>query len=95
VHVSAVRTTAEQSVALWQFDQSIDNPTGAVNGLVAGSGGGHSGLAWERANANSLKIEHNFPVYAGDGWSNTAHAGGMHSTDGGELEAGGGTVLEA
>ena len=92
VHVSAVKTTAEASVALWVFDQNIQNPAGAVNGLVAGSGGGHSGLAWERANANSLKIEHNFPVYAGDGWHNTANAGGIRSIEGGALAAGSGVV---
>jgi hypothetical protein len=92
VHVSSVRTTAEASVALWVFNENIDNPTSAVTGFVAGSGGGHGGLAWERANANSLKIEHNFPVTAGDPWSNTDAAGGIRSTDGGELQAGSGIV---
>jgi hypothetical protein len=93
VHVSSVKTTAEPSVALWVFDQNVQNPTAAVNGFVAGSGGGHGGLAWERNSANSLKIEHNFAVSPGDPWSNTARAGGIHSTESGELEAGTGTVI--
>ena len=46
-------------------------------------GGGHGGLVWETASANSLRIEHNFPVVAG----------GIKSANGRELQAGSGTVL--
>jgi len=93
VHVVAVTTSpGEPTVATWLFDLDIDDPTTLVIGLVVN---GHGGTSWERDDTSALRVEHGAAVDAGMSWSNTAFAGGIKSTDGGTLDAGSGTVVEA
>ena len=93
VHVVAVTTSpGEPTVATWLFDLDIDDPTTLVVGLVVN---GHGGTSWERDDTSALRVEHGAAVDAGMSWSNTAFAGGIKSTDGGTLDAGSGSVVEA
>jgi len=93
VHVVAVTTSpGEPTVATWLFDLDIDDPTTLVVGLVVN---GHGGTSWERDDTSALRVEHGAAVDAGMAWSNTAFAGGIKSTDGGTLDPGSGTVVDA
>ena len=90
VHVSSVRILdTDEQIARWSFDQPVQDPTGELSGLVVG---GHRGWAWSRENASILRVEHHADLMSGEPWSNTAGAGGIRSTDGGELQAGSGIL---
>jgi hypothetical protein len=91
VHVSSVSIFPDdEQIARWTFDRAVQDPTGPLTGLMVFN---HRGWAWTRESPSVLRVEHHFDMMSGEPWSNTAGAGGIKSTEGGELEAGSGTVL--
>lgn len=92
LHVSEVRVSGDdRTVATWMFDEDINDPTSAINGLLAD---GHVPLNWHNESANELRVEYEFEIAEGAPWSNPAGAGGIVSTSGHTLAAGSGTVTE-
>ncbi|HEX8522365.1 MAG TPA: hypothetical protein VF669_08925 [Tepidisphaeraceae bacterium] len=89
VSVARVAATELANAASWIFSRAIADPTGDVSGLVIGAQGA---AAWERIDAITLRVFYENDVFMGDAWSNAEGAGGIVSSEGGELVSGEGVV---